>query len=130
MFPVKYWESVLFPKRIRRYSGAMLDKLLAEGDYFWRMTPEGNLCFCRYEDIDWDAPLPKGAESLEGDELLMYRELARRGASFLKFLTGVPKEDSAQEVLLLSLIHILRGCIEKFVEEYPLCHKSRIVRIA
>ena len=64
------------------------------------MTPEGNLCFCRYEDIDWDAPLPKGAESLEGDELLMYRELARRGASFLKFLTGVPKEDSAQEVLL------------------------------
>ena len=30
----------------------------------------------------------------------MYRELARRGASFLKFLTGVPKEDSAQEVLL------------------------------
>lgn len=100
MFPVKYWESVLFPKRIRRYSGAMLDKLLAEGDYFWRMTPEGNLCFCRYEDIDWDAPLPKGAESLEGDELLMYRELARRGASFLKFLTGVPKEDSAQEVLL------------------------------
>lgn len=100
MFPVKYWESVLLPRRIRRYSGAMLDKLLAEGDYFWRMTPEGNLCFCRYEDIDWDAPLPKGAESLEGDELLMYRELARRGASFLKFLTGVPKEDSAQEVLL------------------------------
>lgn len=75
MFPVKYWESVLFPRRIRRYSGAMLDKLLAEGDYFWRMT-------------------------LEGDELLMYRELARRGASFLKFLTSVPKEDSAQEVLL------------------------------
>lgn len=100
MFPVKYWESVLLPRRIRRYSGAMLDKLLAEGDYFWRMTPEGNLCFCRYEDIDWDAPLPKGAESLEGDELLMYRELARRGASFLKFLTSVPKEDSAQEVLL------------------------------
>ena len=100
MFPVKYWESVLLPRRIRRYSGAMLDKLLAEGDYFWRMTQEGNLCFCRYEDIDWDAPLPKGAESLEGDELLMYRELARRGASFLKFLTGVPKEDSAQEVLL------------------------------
>ena len=62
------------------------------------MTPEGNLCFCRYEDIDWDASLPKGAESLEGDELLMYRELARRGASFLKFLTSVPKEDSAQEV--------------------------------
>ena len=37
MFPVKYWESVLLPRRIRRYSGAMLDKLLAEGDYFWRM---------------------------------------------------------------------------------------------
>lgn len=100
VFPVKFWENVLFPRRVKRYSGAMLDKLLAEGDYFWRMTPDGSLCFCRYEDIDWEAPLPEAARSLEGDEALMYRELSRRGASFLKFLSGVPREDSAQEVLL------------------------------
>ena len=75
VFPVKFWENVLFPRRVKRYSGAMLDKLLAEGDYFWRMTPDGSLCFCRYEDIDWEAPLPEAARSLEGDEALMYREL-------------------------------------------------------
>lgn len=100
MLPAKLWESVVFARRVPRYAGGMLDRVLAEGDYFWRMTPEGELCLCRYEDIDWEAlPLP-GTEALEGDELLMYRELSRRGASFLKFLTGVPKEDSAQEVLL------------------------------
>lgn len=100
LLPAKLWESVVFARRVRRYAGGMLDRVLAEGDYFWRMTPEGELCFCRYEDIDWEAPPLPGTEALEGDELLMYRELSRRGASFLKFLTGVPKEDSAQDVLL------------------------------
>ena len=99
-YPVRFWESVLFARRVKNYGGAMLDRLLSQGDYFWRMDAQGNLCFCRYEDIDWDAPALAGEEELEGDEKLMYRELARRGASFLKFLADVPKEESAQEVLL------------------------------
>lgn len=99
-YPARLWETVLLPGRIRRYSGGMLDKLLAEGDYFWKMLPDGTLCFCRYEDIDWEAPLPDAEALLEGEELLIYRELKRRGASFLKFLTDIPKERSAQEILL------------------------------
>ena len=98
--PVRQWESVIFRRRVKNYSETMLDRLLAQGDYFWKMAPDGNLSFHRYDNIDWGAGLPEAAEELEGDELLLYRELKRRGASFLKFLTGIPKEDSAQEVLL------------------------------
>ena len=98
--PVRQWESVIFRRRVKNYSETMLDRLLAQGDYFWKMAPDGNLSFHPYDDIDWGAGLPEAAEELEGDELLLYRELKRRGASFLKFLTGIPKEDSAQEVLL------------------------------
>lgn len=99
VYPVRFWETILFPRRVRQYSGNLLDRLLAQGDYFWKMTAEGGLCFCRYEDVDWDGPLPD-PEELQGDERLLYQELRRRGASFLKFLTEVPNEDSAQAVLL------------------------------
>ena len=99
-FPVRFWENVLFAGRVTNYSENLLDKLLAEGDYFWKMSPDGTLCFCRYDEIDWNAPLPDVEGLLEGDEKLVYSELKRRGASFLKFLTDVPRESSAQEVLL------------------------------
>lgn len=100
LYPVKFWESVLFARRVKNYTEAMLDKLLAQGDYFWQMKPDGTLAFYRYEDIDWEAPLDGFLEELEGDEKLLYQELMHRGASFLKFLTEVPKQDSAQAVLL------------------------------
>lgn len=99
-FPVSFWEQILFPRRVRGYTENMLDKLLAQGDYFWRMTAAGELCFCRYEDIDWDAPLPEAGHALEGDELLLYGELRKRGASFLRSLTGIPEKESVQDVLL------------------------------
>lgn len=99
-YPVKLWEQVIFTARVINYSENMLDTLLGEGDFFWRMTPEGNLSFCRYEDIDWEAPLPEPEGEPDGDEYLLYEELKKRGASFLKFLTQIPQKDSAQEVLL------------------------------
>lgn len=99
-YPVRFWESVLFSGRVKNYTEALLDRLLAEGDYFWKMAPDGSLCFCRYDEIDWDAPLLEAAGLLEGDEKRIYQELTRRGASFLKFLTEIPREESAQEVLL------------------------------
>lgn len=100
MYPVKFWETILLSRRVKNYSEAMLDRLLSEGDYFWKMTTDGSLCFCRYDDIDWEAPFPKASEYLTGDERLLYEELKKRGASFLKFLTDIPKEGSAQETLL------------------------------
>lgn len=114
MFPVRFWENVLLPRRVRNYSEGMLDRLLAEGDYYWKMSPDGALCFCRYEDIDWDAPLPDMEGILGGEELQMYRELKRRGACFLKFLADIPKEKSAQE-LLLGLAEKGLVCADSFV---------------
>ena len=78
------------------------------------MSPEGTLCFCSYEDIDWEASAGAETAGLKGDELLMYQELKRRGASFLKFLTKIPKEGSAQEVLL-SLAEKGLVCADSFV---------------
>lgn len=114
LYPVKFWEGILFSKRVKNYSGPMLDKLLAQGDYFWNMTPDGCLRFCRYEDIDWDAPLPSSIGLTDEDEQLVYTELKRRGASFLKFLTDIPKQRSAQEVLL-SLAEKGLVCADSFV---------------
>lgn len=99
LYPVRFWEQVFFCRRVKNYTGSLLDRILAQGDYFWRMTPQGELCFCRYEDIDWETPVSEEPE-LDGDERLMYQELKRRGACFLRFLTNIPKEDSAQNVLL------------------------------
>lgn len=99
-FPARLWESIIFRKRVKHYSEAMLDRLLAQGEYFWSMSPDGNLCFHRYEEIDWEAELPEHSKQLEGDEALVYRELRRRGASFLKALTGLTEYVDTREVLL------------------------------
>lgn len=112
--PVRQWESVIIRRRVKNYSEAMMDRLLAEGDYFWRMSEDGSLSFHRYDDIDWDAAQREPDALLSGDELLVYRELKRRGASFLKFLTEIPKESSAQEVLL-SLAEKGLVCADSFV---------------
>ena len=114
MFPVRFWENVLLPRRVRNYSEGMLDRILGEGDYYWKMSPDGSLCFCRYEDIDWDAPLPDTKEILQGEELRIYEELKKRGACFLKFLADIPKEKSAQE-LLLGLAEKGLVCADSFV---------------
>ena len=55
------------------------------------------LCLCYFHVPQSNGP--PGQADAEAAHLL-YQELMRRGASFLKFLTEVPKQDSAQEVLL------------------------------
>lgn len=124
-FPVKLWENVIFRKRVKNYSEPMLDRLLSGGDYFWRMTSDGKLSFHLYDEIDWNAEMMNAEEGLEGDELLMYRELRRRGASFLRSLTEIPERDGAQEVLLR-----LAGrglvCADSFVPVRQWLNKEKI----
>ncbi len=142
-FPVRFWESVLFSGRVKNYTEAVLDRLLAEGDYFWNMYPDGTLSFHPYEEIDWDAPLPAvlpEQESYEGqssetavllddDELRIYQELKRRGASFLKNLTEIPKTDSAQEVLL-RLAEKGLVCADSFVPVRQWQNREKIKKAA
>jgi len=83
-FPIHLWESVLLPARVKSYNPALLDKLLSEGKYFWRIT-DFELSFHLYEDIDWDCEL---SADLGGDEKIIYDNISKRGAVFLSSLSG------------------------------------------
>ena len=77
-FPVTFWESIILAGRVRRYSEGLLDRILTEGDYFWKMLPQGMLCFLKYDEIDWDTPPAEEISSEDQEEQILYRELRRR----------------------------------------------------
>lgn len=99
-YPVSFWETVLFPARIKNYSEAMLDKVLSQGEFFWQMFPDDSLCFRRYEDVDWNGDLPEPELYEVEDERTLYRELQRRGASFINSLSTVLESGEVRETLL------------------------------
>ena len=86
-FPIGLWESVILPARVKSYSGAVLDKLLSEGKYFWRINNMA-LSFHLYEDINWDFDLKDLSEELDGDEKIVYDAITKRGAVFLSALSA------------------------------------------
>ena len=129
-FPAAVWENIILPRRVRGYSGTMLDRLLAEGDFFWKMAPDGTLTFYQYEDIDWDSPLPWDIQSEEEDlsvaeEQTVYQELHRRGASFLNALTKIPVDTEVRE-LLMNLAEKGRVCADSFVPVRQWISKDKI----
>lgn len=99
-FPAAQWESVLLPGRVKEYRGELLDRLLAEGEFFWKISPDGNLAFYRYEDVDWDAPMENPPADLENGPATIYGELVKRGASFMNVLARLPQVEDFQEALL------------------------------
>lgn len=57
-FPPAFWEDIIFPSRVHAYQPALLDTLLSGGEFFWELralSGKAELCFHRYEDIDWEA---------------------------------------------------------------------------
>lgn len=134
-YPVSLWESVLLPGRVKNYRENMLDQLLAEGAFCWRLT-EGGLMFLKYEQVDWNVELPdmqnaemsgygkaeSGCEKADGEALpglerseeLVYRELIKRGASFARALSGLSLDKPVTEVLL-SLAGKGLVCADSFV---------------
>jgi len=97
--PAEYWEEILLPARIGAYRPDMLDNLLASGNIFWRMDKYKTLCFSKYEDIDWDADMTSVAESLDGNERIIYEALLKRGASFMQRLSGLIEGDTPFDIL-------------------------------
>lgn len=126
--PVASWESVVFPRRVHEYREGLLDKLLAEGDFFWQMHPDKTLSFFRCEDIDWDDSgtdsdsgpgirsdsTERAAKSPEREEEIVYKELCRRGASFLKALSKIPVTGDIRD-LLVQLAEKGMVCADSFV---------------
>lgn len=126
-FAAGLWEEVLFAARVKNYRESLLDSLLSEGDYFWHFLPDGRLCFDRMEDVDWkaaetfgenaaDAAKTKdgrvnaarsldpengeGNAALSAEERIVYEQLKKRGASFLKQLSGCLENQAVYGALL------------------------------
>ena len=100
-FPTRQWEEALLPARVRDYRPALLDALLARGEYLWRLE-DGRLSLHRAERVDWDAPPLWRAytEPLDDDETAVLAALEKRGASFAASLTGLARTRPVGRVLL------------------------------
>ena len=91
-FQAGQWEANLLPARVTAYRPELLDKLLANGEVFWRLTGDA-LSFHAYADIDWDVGIDTQLDSavLDEDEQIIIDFLCKRGASFI---TALPSETS------------------------------------
>lgn len=120
------WENVLFPSRVSSYRESLLDQLLAEGEYYFRMNPEdGKLAFERIQDIDYSIELEKEPEGLTGEEQLLYSALLTRGASFTNALPVLPGGASPHDALL-NLVSIGLVCADSFVPVRQWIQKSKL----
>lgn len=97
--PAAVWEGVIFPCRLKNYSVMLLDQVLTEGEYIWRLWENGDLSFHREGETDWDCA-PVIPDGLTPKEELLYEALKKRGASFMQSLSGVIEGESPHETLL------------------------------
>jgi ATP-dependent Lhr-like helicase len=124
-YPTAIWESVLLPSRVTRYRPELLDRLLAEGNFFWQLKGEEGLRFHRYGDIDWDADNSVVVQELEEKEQIIYDALYRRGASFLGRLTGLIPDASPYDTLL-SLAEKGLVCADSFLPIRQWLNKEKL----
>ena len=107
-YPAALWESVILPRRVRGYREAMLDRLLSQGEFFWRMTEDGRVYFLRDAQIDYDAPFAEPAQETDAAQTLLLHTLSRRGAAFMRPLARAMEEAgldaSKTQEKLLSLV--------------------------
>ena len=111
-FPPAQWEAHMLPARVQAYRPELLDKLLSEGEVFWRLGEEG-LSFHAYADVDWEADISQvdtgqvdiGQVDIgqhaqaDADEQRLMQVLEKRGASFLSALPAKNMQKPLQEVL-------------------------------
>ena len=102
-FPPKQWEQQILPARVSGYRPALLDRLLAQGQYFWQLQPgTDRVAFYGEDETDWDVPALWEDPALrpeDEDDLAVLQALARRGASFAGALNSAVKRRPAVDVL-------------------------------
>ena len=81
-FPAENWEEIIFPARVNGYRPELLDTLLSQGKYYWKLNSDGTLSFYRYEEADWEQDTINIA--LTEREEAIISVLRKRGASFAK----------------------------------------------
>lgn len=108
--PVDWWESFVFPTRIRGYKKSHLDKLCGSGRVIWRIkTGEGTpkLAWFLPTDIKNENGLEEKDNLLTGDEKSVYLMLKNRGASFVH---GI---QAATALSTVDLLNALEGLLWK-----------------
>ena len=114
-YPPAVWETVLLPGRVPDYRLDLLDTLLSQGKFVWRLDPAG-LSFHQADDIAWDAELPGIEDALPDGEKRLVEALLKTGASFtqrLGTLSGLGSESPYEA--LLSLTEKGLVCADSFV---------------
>ena len=102
--PAGWWEDFVFPSRVKHYDARLMDYLCASGVIRWVARTSGStretafyLAQDREEAVEWDeAVLISGDFTLDFEEEKIIRNLADRGACFLKDLsklTGLSASD-------------------------------------
>lgn len=106
--PARLLETAIFPNRVANYRQELLDRSLAEGEFFWQLNTQGMVTFYPYEKIDWDRD-PEGKEKLSDTESVLYEALQKRGATFMKGLVFLVNEASPETLLIhmaeMGLVH-------------------------
>jgi len=97
-FPAAQWESLLLSARVNGYHTGLLDTLLAQGAFCWRLDGK-NLMFYERESLQQQPESPSGSLSEPDWEIL--GTLRARGACFAHSLPG--RDPAAQTQALLSL---------------------------
>lgn len=153
-FPAEWWERVIFARRVNGYAEHMLDQFLAKGEYFWRFCGEGKVSFERHDDVDWDGEakgpgagvdsgIDMGTDSgmdtgrnaedhkaqMSTDESLLYRQLCRRGASFMQAFNGMTLEGDLTQCFL-SLAAKGYICADSFVPVRQWLNRDTIKKAA
>jgi len=102
-FSVEAWENTLLPSRVKNYRIELMESCLSDGNIFWQLSPELNLCFHKTEDIDWEADMTETLHTLEENEKVIYGALLKMGASFMQRLGGLVEGSPFDTLLSLAV---------------------------
>lgn len=124
-FKAVLWEEVIFPARVTDYHEALMERLLSQGDYYWQMNQEKELCFKRTEQIDWEQEETRDMSHWRAEEIKLYQELSKRGASFIQAMNSVLPSMDVREVLF-SLAEKGVVCADSFIPVRQMLTKSKL----
>lgn len=132
-FPMEMWENVLFPARVAGYRPELLDSLLSQGTFYWKMNEQGEVGFLKYEDADWEAygnwDVSEETDGFSVREEAVCRMLQKRGACFANVLTQAVSGDSVYADLV-SLVQKGVLCTDSFGPVRYLLNQAAIEKMA
>ncbi len=115
--PAGWWESIVFPARIKGYFPGLLDALCGNGRVFWRtgQSPPGKSIalawFCTENmSIDPENEQIDICPELDEKQAMLYNILKSRGASFTHILTAIASLPASEAVDILEEL-VIKGLV-------------------